>query len=61
MASNFDKVERKMEERGIDREDIWDWLEQEYAPLADDLKLGALTPTMCDNLVRDIEEGKLEG
>lgn len=50
-----------MEERGIDREDIWDWLEQEYAPLADDLKLGALTPTMCDNLVRDIEEGKLEG
>lgn len=59
--SNFDKVESVMRERGLSREDIWDWLEEEYAPLSDDLKLGALTPTMCDNLIKDIRNGKLEG
>lgn len=60
MANNFDDVQKKMRERGISRKDVWDWLEKEYAPISDDLKLSMLTPTMCNNLIKDIEEGRLE-
>lgn len=61
MANNFNGVRSKMEERGIDRKNVRDWLEKEYAPVSDGLKLAMLTPTMCDNLIKDIENGKLEG
>lgn len=61
MVTDFDRLKGKMRERGISRQEVKNWLEEEYAPLSDDLKLGMLTPTMCDNLVREIEEGELEG
>ena len=49
-----------MEDRGLSRSDIIQWIEEEYAPVSDSLNFSMLTPTMVKNLKHDIEEGKLE-
>lgn len=49
-----------MEDRGLSRSDIIQWMEEEYAPVSDSLNLSMLTPTMIKNLKNDIQDGKLE-
>lgn len=60
-ARQFGELEGLMKDRGISRSDVKDFMKDRYAPVSEDLSISLLTPTMCENLIEDIEEGRLEG
>ena len=53
-------LKKAMEEEGVEAEDVEKFMKKEYAPTPDRIKLDNLVPVMCENLAKDIEEGRLD-